>query len=117
MANSVVALPVSVEQVAAAIRQMKLAERKRLIELVPEFRQELTETLPRSLEQARASVERLRVEVHQALAGINLSPNEPFLGNLTIGQYFDLPDDKRAQLWDEWAGVDLAEADEREVTT
>jgi hypothetical protein len=116
MANSVIALPVSVEQVAVAIRQMKLADRKRLMELVPELRQETTEVLPRTLEQARASVESLRVEVQQALAGTSLSPDEPFLDNLTIGQYLDLPDDKRAQLWDEWAVAALDEIDEREVT-
>ncbi len=115
MTNSVIALPVSVEQVAVAIRQMKLTDRKRLMELVPELRQETTETLPRTLEQARAAVEQLRAEVQQALAGTSLSPNEPFLGNLALGQYLDLPDDKRAQLWDEWAGVALDEIDEPEV--
>src|SRR5574341_1582216 len=99
MANSVIALPVSVEQVAVAIRQMKLTDRKRLMELVPELRQETTEALPRTLEQARASVEQLRVEVQNALAGTSLSPDESFLGNLTLGQYLDLPDDKRAQLY------------------
>ncbi len=114
MANSVIALPVSVEQVALAIRQMKFTDRKWLIELVPELQREMIETLPRTLEQARASVEQLRAEI--ALAGTNLSPNEPFLENLTLGQYLDLPDDRRAQLWDEWAGVDLDEIAEREVT-
>jgi hypothetical protein len=76
------------------------------MELVPELRQETTEALPRTLEQARASVELLRAEVQQALPGTNLSPDEPFLENLTLGQYLDLPDDKRAQFWDERAGVE-----------
>lgn len=115
MANSVIALPVSVEQVAAAIRQMKLTDRKRLVELVPELRQELT-AMPRTREQALATVERLRVEIRQALAGAKLSPDEPFLGNLTLGEYLDLPDDKRAELWDEWAGIKLDEVEEREAT-
>jgi hypothetical protein len=116
MTNSVIALPVSVEQVAVAIRQMKLTDRKRLMELVPELRHETAETLPRTLEQARVAVEQLRAEVQKALAGTSLSPDEPFLENLTLGQYLDLPDEKRAQLWDEWAGVALDEIDEREVT-
>lgn len=107
MTNSVIALPVSVEQMAVAIRQMKLTDRKRLIELVPELMQEITPTSPRTLEQAHASVEQLRVEVRQAFAGANPSPDEPFFGGLTVGQYFDLPDNQRAQLWDDWAEVDL----------
>lgn len=115
MANSVVALPVSVEQVAAAIRQMKLPERKRLIELVPELRQEMIEILPRTMDEARASVEQVRVDIQQVLAQTSISSDEPFLGNLTVGQYLDLPDDKRAQLWNELAEDDLDEMEEREV--
>jgi hypothetical protein len=115
MANSVIALPVSVEQVAAAIRQMKLTERKRLIELVPELRQEMIEILPRTLEQARASIDQVRAEVQHVFSQTNLSSDEPFLGNLTLGQYLDLPDDKRARLWQELAEGDLDEIEEREV--
>jgi hypothetical protein len=94
---------------------MKLTERKRLIELVPELRQEMMETSHRTLEQARTSIEHIRAEVQQALAGTNLSRDEPFMGNLTLGQYLDLPDDKRANLWDEWTEGDLDEIEEREV--
>jgi len=115
MTSSVITLPVSVEQMAVAIRKMQFTDRKRLIELVPELRHESMETLPRSLEQARASVEQLRVEVQQALAGANPSPDEPFFGGLTVGQYLDLPDNQRAQLWDDWAEVDLDTMEEREV--
>jgi hypothetical protein len=115
MSNSVIALPVSVEQVAVAIRQMKLPERKRLLDLVPELRQEMAETLPRTLDQARAAVERARAEVKQVLVGKSISPEEPFWGDLTISQYMNLPDETRAQLWEEWAGTDLEEIEEREV--
>jgi len=115
MTGSVITLPVSVEQMAVAIRQMQFTDRKRLIELVPELRHEIAETLPRTLEQARASVEPLRVEVQQAIGDSNFSLDEPFLENLTVGQYFDLPDQKRAQLWDDWAKVDLEAMEERGV--
>lgn len=115
MTSSVIALPVSVEQMALAIRQMNFTDRKRLIELVPELRREITGILPRTLEQASASVEQLRVEVQQAFASANSSPDEPFFGGLTVGQYLDLPDNQRAQLWDDWAAVDLEAMEERGV--
>ena len=113
MTSSVIALPVSVEQMALAIRQMNFTDRKRLIELVPELRREITGILPRTLEQASASVEQLRVEVQQAFPSANSSPDEPFFGGLTVGQYLDLPDNQRAQLWDDWAEVDLEAMEER----
>ena len=113
MTSSVIALPVSVEQMALAIRQMNFTDRKRLIELVPELRREITGILPRTLEQASASVEQLRVEVQQAFASANSSPDEPFFGGLTVGQYLNLPDNQRAQLWDDWAEVDLEAMEER----
>ena len=113
MTSSVIALPVSVEQLALAIRQMNFTDRKRLIELVPELRREITGILPRTLEQASASVEQLRVEVQQAFPSANSSPDEPFFGGLTVGQYLDLPDNQRAQLWDDWAEVDLEAMEER----
>ena len=44
-----------------------------------------------------------------------LSPDEPFLGNLTLGQYQSLPDEEKAHLWDEWGDLDLMGLEEREV--
>lgn len=72
-------------------------------------------TLHRTLEQGRASVEQLRIEVMQALIDANPSPDEPFLSGLTIGQYLDLPDDQRTQLWDAWAEFNLDRMEERGV--
>ena len=43
MSQAVFALPVSVEQLATAIRQMSAADRQRLLILVPELRQEATQ--------------------------------------------------------------------------
>jgi len=115
MVNSVIALPVSVEQVAVAIRQMQLPEQQRLLELVPELKQVHVNNLPRTLEQARAAVERVRTEVKQALAEKSIASEEPFVNGLTISQYLNFPDETRAQLWEEWAGVDLEEMEECEA--
>jgi len=106
---AVLALPVSVEQIAAAIRQMRSADQQRLLDMVPELRQAATQVSSRTLDEARVSVERLRAEVAQALGGQRLSPDAPFLGDLTLRQYLDLPDEERARLWEAETDVDLYE--------
>jgi len=115
MTRSVFALPVSVEQIAAAIKQMNPTDRQRLLSLVPELRQAAMQTPPRTLDEARDTSERVRAEVMQALEGQLLSPAEPFIGDFTLGQYLDLPDEERARLWNEWAEVDLEALEELDV--
>ena len=51
----------------------------------------------------------------QALGGELLSPEEPFLDDLTLGQYLELSDETRTRLWDDWADVDLEELEELDV--
>jgi len=109
MPVSVLALPVSVEQIAATVRQMSPADQQRLLDMVPGLRQVATQISTRTLEEARVSVERLRTEVAQVLGGQRLSPDEPFLGDLTLRQYLDLPDEERARRWEAEADVDLYE--------
>ncbi|MFQ5595917.1 MAG: hypothetical protein ACE5HA_17375 [Anaerolineae bacterium] len=115
MDESVFALPVSVEQVAAVIKQMSPTDQRRLLDLVPDLRQVVTQAAPRTVDEARAAVERVRAEVMQALSGQSLSPTELFLGDLTLGQYLNLSDEDRARLWDEWAEVDLEGLEELDV--
>ena len=54
----------------------------------------------RTLQEARASVEYTRAAVQAALGSERLPPDTPFVDDLTLGQYLDLPDDRRARLWD-----------------
>ena len=115
MSKSVLALPVSIEQLAVAIRRMSPADQQRLLELVPELRRAAKQPPPRTLDEARVSVERVRAEVAQAFAAQRLSPDEPFVGDLTLGQYLDLPDEARARLWNAWTDVDLDGIEERDV--
>jgi hypothetical protein len=61
------------------------------------------------------AVARLRAKVLAALNNQRLSPDEPFLGGLTLGQYHALSEEEKNKLWDEWAGIDLMELEEREV--
>jgi hypothetical protein len=106
MTTALPTMPVSIEQLAIAIHQMSLADRNRLLELAPELR-EATPPLPRTLQEARASVEYTRAAVQAASGNERLSPETPFVDNLTLGQYFELPDDRRAQLWDRRTSMTL----------
>ena len=94
---------------------MSPGDRQRLLELVPELREAPTRLPPRTLDEMQASAERVRAEVIQALAGQRLSPDEPFVDDLTLGQYLDLPDDERARLWNAWADTELDSIEERDV--
>lgn len=115
MARSVFALPVSVEQVAAVIKQMSPSDRRRLLDLVPELRQTATQPQARTVDEARAAVNHVRQEVVEALGSQLLPPAEPFLDGMTLRQYLDLPDEDRARLWEEWGEVDIEELEELDV--
>jgi hypothetical protein len=115
MTNAVFALPVSVEQLALTIRQMPPPDRLRLIELVPELRQATVAPKSRTREEMKKNVDKLRARLHAALDGERLSPEEPFLGNLTLGQYLDLPDNERGRLWEEWSALELDDLEEQRL--
>jgi hypothetical protein len=104
MSKTMVAMPVTVEQIAAAIKQMDQAERERLFALVADSERPATIELQIDPAEAQAMVEEMRAELLEALGGEYLSSDEPFLGGLTLGEYFDLPDEERGRLWDEWSG-------------
>ena len=114
MSETVVALPVSVEQIASAIRQMDQDDRERLFDLVPDLREVAIQPAARTIDQAQDSVARLRAEVLTTVRE-PLAPDEPFLGELTLDQYHALPDEEKAHLWDKWADLDLMNVEEQEV--
>ena len=120
--ESVFALPVSLEQIAALIKRMSPDDHQRLLKLVPELRQEAvrpvlerTEGTKRTLDDARETVKQLQQEVVQTLSGQLLSPDEPFLEGLTLGEYLDLPEAEQSKLWDKWGEISLEELEEVEV--
>lgn len=114
MGANVFTLPVSLEQVAALIKRMRPQDRQQLLRLVPELADDATR-LKKLLDDAHQTVEQLRQELLEELGGQPLSPDEPFLGGLTLGQYLDLPEAERAKLWEEWSAIDLEELEELEV--
>lgn len=115
MAQVVFSLPVSVEQIAAVIKQMSPDERQRLFELVPEIHHQLVGGKLRSTEAMDANVERLRGELKRILSEASVTDDMPFLGGLTLRQYSDLAENERARLWETEAEGEADEASEREV--
>lgn len=116
MTKSVLTLPVTIEQIATAIKRMSPAERQRLFELVPELQSEQS-ARKRTDSDARASLADIDTELSQILGQQPLLPDEPFIGNLTLGQYLDLPDDERERLWDELSDHDawIDDSQEKDV--
>jgi len=115
MADVLFALPVSVEQIALVIKQMNPSDRQRLLDLAPELRDAVIQATSRTLDEAQANVTQLQTEVKQALAGQHLSSETPFLGDLTLGQYLDLPENERSQLWEDWTKLELEELEESDI--
>ena len=89
-------------------------DQRRLLALVPTLSQLAKEQLEQTVEQ-RANLEALRAQVLQALGNQPLSPDEPFLGGLTIAQYDALTEPEKAALWDQLAGIDLMDMEEIEA--
>lgn len=78
MATSVLALPVSVEQIAAAINQMSEVEQRRLLTLTPRLQQVVVKSSLRTQEQMAASVSLLQAELFALLGDQILSADTPF---------------------------------------
>ena len=103
MRHTIVSMPVAIEQIAAVLRNISRAERQRLLDLVPELREELREQPGRTVSQAQESAEATRQMLIHDLGKEFLSNEALFLGDLTLGEYLALPDEERALLWDQWA--------------
>ncbi|MDE0427559.1 MAG: hypothetical protein OXN25_22120 [Candidatus Poribacteria bacterium] len=114
MQTNLFTLPVSLEQIAVLIKRMDPQDRQRLLAMVPEL---VTDAIKREklLKDADQTVGDLRQELLDELGGQPLSPDEPFLGGFTLGQYLELSEVERAKLWDEWGGIDLEDIEEVEI--
>ncbi|MGB0385534.1 MAG: hypothetical protein ACPGWR_11980 [Ardenticatenaceae bacterium] len=118
MSTSTLTRPISIEQIAEAIKQMSQSEIQRLLDLVPKLRSPSAAKprRTRTLKEAQASVDALDAELMTVLNHKPLTGNEPLLAGLTLNQYLALPDEEESRLWDEWAQVDIMEMEEQEVS-
>lgn len=115
MSSIITALPVTVEQIAVAVRKMSRVDQQHLLDLVPDLRQLADQPSARTVGEAIVSLEAFRGEVMAALDGQPLSANEPFFQGLTLGQYEALTDEQKADLWDDLTEIDLMDMEEVEV--
>jgi hypothetical protein len=100
MSSTILPMPVTIEQVAAVLRNMSGDERRRLLELVPDLQEKPQRSSSRRLPKPQTDLAELRQEMLAALGGRLLTPDDPFLDDLTLGDYLSLPDAERARLWD-----------------
>jgi len=105
MQNNFVSMPVTIEQVALVVRNMSRKDRRRLLELVPELQEMPSMSHPAQITKDQPSVEQLQKEILATLDGQFMAPDEPFLNNLTVGEYLNLPDVERGHLWDKWTAT------------
>ena len=114
MNSTTLKLPISLEQVASLIKRMPPQQRQHLIALVPELVDDAIQQ-KKMMEIANQVVEEFKQELLEVCADQPISPDEPFLGGFTLGQFLNLPELERAKLWDQWSALDMNELEELEV--
>ncbi len=115
MSHTILALPVSLEQLGAAIRRMSREDQRKLLDLAPSLREVAWQTPEWTESQARETVSHLQQEILAELGGKPLAPDELFLGDMTLSEYHALSEQEKHALWEAWADIDLMTLEEREV--
>ncbi len=113
MAQRAMQVPHRVVQVARLIRGLSREEREQLKVLVPEFQRP-----PEA--QLLIDKEGLRNYIQQELAKVGgehppLTEADLFLGGLTVGEYFALPDEERERIWNEEHAMEIEDFEEHDV--
>jgi hypothetical protein len=106
---------IPVERVARLICEMSAEEKGYLVYLVPELREvEPLKPPEPPLRPSAEFLEQLRREILEARGGVPPSDDEPFIGGLTRGEFYRLPEEEQEAIWDEvWA---QAEAEVEKAT-
>jgi len=113
MVQRVAQIPHRVVQMARLIRGLSPEEREQLKALVPELRR------PPETKLLTDKVE-LRDYIQQELSRVEeeylpLGEDNPFLGGLTVREYFALPDEERERIWNEEHGMEIEDFEEHGV--
>ena len=113
MAQRAAQVPHRVVQVARLIRGLRPEEREQLQALVPELQRP---------PKVKPSIDKegLRDYIQQELAKVGneyppLTEADPFLGGLTIRDYFALPDEERERIWNEEHAMEIEDFEEHDV--
>jgi hypothetical protein len=96
---------IPIERVARIIREMSAEEKGYLVYLVPELREvEPLKPPEQPLRPSKEFLEQLRQEILEARGGVPPSDDEPFIGGLTRGEFYRLPEEEQEAIWDKvWA--------------
>lgn len=102
-------------QVARLVRGLGAEEREQLKMLVPELRGDpkVEDGLPIDLAELRRYVLEELAQVGEAYPP--LQPDDPFLGGLTVEEYFALPEERRERVWDQAHVMEIEDFEERDV--
>ncbi len=100
-----------VKQAATLIQRFTLEELRQLAALVPEL--ELVERGRRLSEAAQAYYHQELEQLGEAYPP--LGDDEPFVGGLTVSQYFALPEEEQERLWNAEFAMDIDDFEEHEV--
>jgi hypothetical protein len=100
-----------VKQAATLIRRFTSEELRQLTMLVPEL--ELAEREKRLSEAAQAYYHRELEQLGEAYPP--LGDDEPFVGELTVSEYFALPEEEQERLWNAEFVMDIDDFEEHEV--
>lgn len=103
MGNSLLSMPVTVEQIAVVVRRLSDDDRRRLLQLVPGLGKSVDREPSIDDPHTRSVLADLKHEILAGKSGSLLAPDEPFLDDLTLDEYLALPEIERARLWDSWS--------------
>lgn len=113
MAQTAAQIPHRVVQVARLIQGLSPEEREQLKVLVPELRRP---------PEMKLLVDRVELSdyIQQELSKVGdeyppLAEDDPFLGGLTVREYFTLPDEERERIWDRAHAKGIEDFEEHDV--
>lgn len=91
---------VPIEQLARLIRSLDRQQKARLLQLVPELRSIRPEEADISPQQKEliAYFERKREKLPERRP---MRDDDPFVGGLTVAEFFALPEEEQARIWNE----------------
>lgn len=105
-----------VQQVAHLIQQFTPQEIGQLVELVPSLRR------PAQGKRVRYDIvgQDMREYVLKELAALGdeyrpMQAGDPFVGGMRVDEFFGLPEEEQARLWDEQYQMDIDDLEERDV--
>jgi hypothetical protein len=94
--SQVSSMPLRVRQIARLIRQMSAQERRWLLQMLPELRQ--TPAVPDAQTELMAY---FQPRIDALAPAPPMTDADPFVAGLSVGEFFALPEDEQARLWDQ----------------